>query len=104
MEDGQGFGVEAVMDGSGRSCAGAGLLPEVEGGPDKAAPPVSVGKGYKAYRFGIPRVGRGPDLRLGRIRSDGLFTFFISFVFPFSVFLFHSKLFQNSSKRAQTSF
>jgi hypothetical protein len=77
------------MDGSGQSRAGAGLLPEVEGGSNKAAPPVSGRKGYRAYWFGIPRVGRGPDLRLGW-RSRGLF---VSFIFSFFCFLISFKTF-----------
>jgi hypothetical protein len=87
------------MDGSQRRRAGEGLRPELEDEPDKVVPPVSERRKKRRYPFGRGKMGRGPDLVLGRIWSRSLFTLFLFLLF-FSFFVLSFLLyhFQNSSK------
>jgi hypothetical protein len=67
-----------------RRRAWAGLRPEVEDGTDMWGQAISVGGDRVPYRFGNPSgVGRGPNLRLGRFGSPGLFSIFLYFFFLF---------------------
>jgi hypothetical protein len=75
------------MDGSGSSCAGAGLLPEVRGDPDMQAPLVSGWGGVG----GVPLSGRrdtGPraECWLGPVRSPRPVLYFFCSFFYFSCF------------------
>jgi hypothetical protein len=88
---GLGFSAGVAMDGSRSSHAGAGLLPEEGDDPDEQALLISGWRNCTAYPFREKgKLGHGPFPGSGRIRSRGLFTFFILLFFSFLVsYLFH---------------
>jgi hypothetical protein len=96
-----------AMDGSGSSRAGAGLLPEEEGGPGRWSRVVSDGSGY---RFGAGACWAGAGFSVWAemdpeacfLFSDFLYSFLFS-GFP-SCFIYFANLIQiNSNKNLECS-
>jgi hypothetical protein len=96
--EGLGFSARGRSGGQGNSRARGGLRPEEE--DDEWAPFFSGRRGVRGTDLEDSRVGRGCNLRMGRIGARGPLSFFFSFLF---FFLFYFLYLQKGTKSIQTN-